>query len=125
MNYKIYKRNSSGGAGSEVSGIVSLKVTIRSNEPMKWTITGSSLTECPLSENSEVVIKRNSGILLCGFVKDKKDKYDAASRIYDWELSGLSDLGKLSRRITFRIPPIPLRIRTECIQPQATCPPSS
>ena len=104
MNYKVYKRNASGGRGSEVSGIVSIKTTLRSNEPIKWSITGSSLTECPISENSEIVVDRNSSILFCGYVQDKKDKYDTASRIYDWELTGYSDLGKLSRRLAFPNP---------------------
>ena len=99
--YKVYKRNPSGSRGSEISGIISIEATIRSNEPIKWTISGSSLTECPLSENDEIVVDRNSSLLFCGFVNDKQDYYDAASRIYDWELTGQSDLGKLSRRLVF------------------------
>ena len=109
--YEVYIRKSDGKRGSLIDGIVSIDVTFRYNKPAKWTITGAGLEECPLSNGSEVAVFRNGSILFCGYIEEKKDSFDAMTRIYDWEVSGQSDLGKIMRRIAFpnpsQVPPDP------------------
>ena len=104
MQYEVYLRNDEGKRGRLVNGIVSVDVTFRFNEPAKWTITGTGLDECPLSNGAEIAVFRNGAILFCGSVDEKVDSFDAMTRIYDWEVTGLSDLGKLDSRIIYPDP---------------------
>ena len=104
MQYDVYLRNNQGRRTSLVNGIVSLTATFRVNQPVKWKLTGSGLEECPLSQNTSIAIFRNGQTWLCGYCTERKDKYDASTRIYDWEVSGLSDLGRLADRLVFPDP---------------------
>ena len=104
MIYEVYLRNSEGKRGSLVNGIMSITSTFRFNEPVKWVITGAGLEECPIADGADIVIFRDNKTHYCGYVDKKKTKYDAKTRIYDWEVSGLSDLGKLEHRLTYPNP---------------------
>ena len=104
MQYDVYLRNNQGKRTSLVNGIVSLTATFRVNQPVKWKLTGSGLEECPLNMNTSIAIFRNGLTWLCGYCTERKDKYDASTRIYDWEVSGLSDLGRLADRLVFPDP---------------------
>lgn len=102
--YEVYTRNSNGKRGSLIEGIVSIDATFRFNEPVKWQISGAGLDECPLTNGAEIAVFRDGVILFCGFVDEKIDSYDAMTHIYDWEVSGYSDLGQLSRRLIYADP---------------------
>lgn len=106
MIYEVYLRNSEGKRGSLVNGIMSITSTFRFNEPVKWVITGAGLEECPIADGADIVIFRDNKTHYCGYVDKKKTKYDAKTRIYDWEVSGLSDLGKLEHRLTYPNPAV-------------------
>lgn len=106
MNYEVYLRNDEGKRGSLVNGIVSVTSLMRFNQPVKWTITGAGLEDCPLADNARIAIFRDGKLQYCGYVNSKETKYDAKTRIYDWEVSGLSDLGKLSDRLTYPDPAV-------------------
>ena len=102
--YEVYLRNDEGKRSSLINGIVSVDVTFRFNEPVKWKITGAGLEECPLNNGAEIAVFRNGAILFCGAVDEKLDSFDAMTHIYDWEISGYSDLRKLDRRLIYPDP---------------------
>ena len=102
--YDVYLRNEEGKRGAPVNGIVSITNIFRRNEPVKWTLTGAGLEECPIADGSEIVQFRNGQVLFCGYMKQKKIKYDAKTHIYDWEVSGQSDLGRLANRLVYPNP---------------------
>lgn len=104
MQYDVYQRTSEGKRGAPVNDIVSITATFRFNEPIKWTIVGAGLEDCPLADGADIVVFRNGATLFCGYVEKRKTTYDAATHIYDWEVSGLSDLGKLARRLIYPDP---------------------
>lgn len=106
MIYEVYLRNSDGKRGSLVNGIVSLTITFRFNKPVKWVITGSGLEECPIGDGDEIVVFRDGVTLLCGYEESKKTTYSAKTRIYDWEVTGQSDLGKIERRLVYPNPAV-------------------
>lgn len=106
MIYEVYLRNDEGKRGSLVNGIISITSTFRFNQPVKWVITGAGLEECPIPDGAEIVVFRDGKVNYCGFVNKKKTLYDAQTHIYDWEVSGLSDLGKLDRRLTYSNPAV-------------------
>ena len=102
--YAVYLRNPDGKRAAIVSGITAVTATFRLNQPTKWVISGAGLEECPLADNAEIAIFRDNKILLCGYAESKKVKYDAKTRIYEWDVSGLSDMGKLADRLIFPDP---------------------
>ena len=104
MNYDVYLRNSQGQRGSYINGITALEVTFRNNQPAKWSMSGAGLEACPLSYGADIVIFRNDKVLLCGYVDSIRDQYDEKTHIYDWKVSGQSDLGKLAHRIIYSNP---------------------
>ena len=104
MNYEVYLKTEEGKRGSLVNGIMSINATLRLNQPVKWSMTGAGLEECPINDGAEIAVFRNSAVLFCGYTDKKKIHYDAGTRIYDWEISGQSDLGKIARRLTFPDP---------------------
>ena len=107
MTYEVYLRDRTTGKRTTlINDIVSLIVTFRFNEPAKWIIAGSGLEECPVADSSDIAVFRNGAILFCGYTETKKTKYDAKSGIYDWELTGKSELGKLAYRLTFPNPSV-------------------
>ena len=53
--YDVYLRNEEGKRGAPVNGIVSITNIFRRNEPVKWTLTGAGLEECPIADGSEIV----------------------------------------------------------------------
>lgn len=102
--YEVYKKTSEGKRGQIVEGIVSMQMLYRKNDPTKWSFTGAGLDGCPLSETDEIVVFRNGVVVFSGYVEQIAVEYDAATRIYDWEAEGLSNLGKLYRRLTWANP---------------------
>lgn len=104
MNYEVYLKTEEGKRGSLVNGIMSISATFRLNQPVKWSMTGAGLEECPINDGAEIAVFRNGTVLFCGYMDKKKTHYDAGTRIYDWEISGQSDLGKIARRLTFPDP---------------------
>ena len=111
INYEVYLRNEDGKRGSLVNGIISLTATFRFNQPVKWVMTGAGLEECSVDDSAEIAVFRNGVVLFCGYVNQKKTVFDAKTRIYDWELSGYSDLGKIAWRLVnpnpYVVPPDP------------------
>ena len=100
--YDVFLRNKETGLRTKlIQGIVSLSVIFRFNEPSKWVITGAGLEECPVSGSSDIAVFRNNSILFCGYTESVKTKFDVKSQIYDWEISGKSDLGKISYRLIY------------------------
>ena len=105
MIYEVYTRNKlTGKRDKYVDGIMNIEVTFRRNQPAKWSITGAGLEECPLANGADIVIFRDNAVLLCGYVENIQDKYNASNRIYDWKATGQSDLGKLSYRLVYPDP---------------------
>jgi hypothetical protein len=104
MLYEFYLLTDEGKRGSLINGIVSLSVTFRFNEPARWTINGSGLEECPLADGVSLVVFRKSSPLFCGYAEKKVTEYDAKTRIYDWQVTGQSFLGKLAGRLVFPDP---------------------
>ena len=102
--YAVYLRNPDGKRAAVVSGITAVTATFRLNQPSKWVISGAGLEECPLADNAEIAVFRDNKILFCGYAESKKVKYDAKTRIYEWDVSGLSDMGKLADRLIFPDP---------------------
>lgn len=104
--YEVYLKDENGLRDTLVEGLTSITATFRSNEPIKWKFEGSGLEPCPLAEGADIAVFRNGTILFCGYVCEIATTYDASTRIYDWEIEGLSDLGKLSRRLIYPIPSV-------------------
>ena len=102
--YEVYLKTDEGMRGTVVEGITGIEILYRKNEPSKWTLSGSSLGECPIAETASLLIFRNGVCALSGYVEKIELAYDAATRIYDWEVSGLSDLGRLNDRLGWVIP---------------------
>lgn len=103
-NYEVYIRNEDGKRDTLVNGIVSITATFRFNEPVKFEIEGAGLEKCPFSYDADIAVFRNNEILFCGYITEIKDKYSAMTKIYDWTISGYSDIAKLNRRIVFADP---------------------
>ena len=104
--YEVYLKTLEGKRGQIVDGITEVHLLYRKNEPTKWTLSGAALTGCPINEADEIVIFRNGTVALSGFARQVVVEYDAATRIYDWEIEGLSDLGKLAHRLTWPNPQV-------------------
>ena len=105
MTYEVYLRDKTTGLRTTlIEGIVSLTVTFRYNEPAKWVIAGAGLSECPVADSSDIAVFRNNSILFCGYTESVKTKYDVKSKIYDWELTGKSELGKIAHRLIYPDP---------------------
>lgn len=104
--YEVYTKTAAGKRNTLVEGITEMKMLYRKNEPTKWTFTGASLEGCPLAETDELIVFRNGEAVLSGYVLSVDLEYDAATRIYDWEVSGLSDLGRLNQRLTWPNPQV-------------------
>lgn len=102
--YDVYLRNANGKRTTLVNGIVFINALMRFNEPTKWSISGTGLEECPIEDSSDIAIFRNGIVLFCGYTESKKTKYNANSKIYDWEVSGKSDLGKIGYRLLYTQP---------------------
>lgn len=103
-SYAFYLKTDTGHRGSELVDIISLEVTLRWNNITKWTITGASLTPCPMTKNSEIIVYRGNEAWLSGYVTEIEDTYTAKTGIYDWTVDGYDDLGKLERRVIYPDP---------------------
>lgn len=102
--YSVYIKTASGMRGAYINDITSIDISFRWNTVTKWTLTGSSLSACPIGKGAEIVIYRGSEPFLSGFVTRIEDSFDAVTDIYDWYVEGQDDLGKLSWRVAYPDP---------------------
>lgn len=99
--YGIFIRGKDGTILARVNDFVSLSILDTLNDVGSWNIKSTTAAKCPFEAGNGIIVVRNNEYFYSGIVTQIQDNMDARTGLFTWEVSGVNDLGYLSRRICY------------------------
>jgi len=99
--YGVFVRDLDGTLIHRINDYVSLRILMTLNDSGSWSIKSTTTDPCPFDPGMGIITVRNDKFLYGGVVNKIQDKMNAKTGLYTWEVSGVGDLGYLSRRLCY------------------------
>lgn len=103
-DYVIFQRDRSGALKQRLIDVSSVDILEKVNDVGSWNIKSVTDYACPFAEGDGIIIFRDGRYCFSGFMLSANETYDSYTDLYTWEVSGVSDLAYLSRRVCYPDP---------------------
>lgn len=103
-NYAIFQRANDGTLVRMLPEYTRLHALLTLNNAGKWELSNTSRDVCPFEPNSGILVARNNIAFFGGILTEIQDDLDAKTGLHKWQISGVTDLGILGRRVCYVSP---------------------
>lgn len=103
-DYVIFQRDRTGALKKRLIDVSSVDILEKVNDVGSWNIKSVTDYACPFAEGDGIIIFRDGRYCFSGFMLSATETYDSYTDLYTWEVSGVSDLAYLNRRVCYPDP---------------------